>query len=428
MKLTPKVVANRKAPESGRLELWDTLLPAFGLRITDKNARTFCIMYRSPVDGRQRRMKIGDARVTPLGTAREAAREALRKVAHGIDPAEERRPNSARTGNTGTVRAVATDYLERCAKKNTRASTFKETKRIFDVDVLPAWGARQIADITRRDAGDLLATIAERGAEVQANRTLTRIKTFFRWAVDEEVITTSPVARMKPVIRETPRDRVLSDDEIRFFWSTCAELGWPFGPLFQLLLLTAQRRDEVGAMTFSEIDLERRLWTIPREKAKNNRAHEVALSDQALAVFAEIKETRGMIAEFKDCPLIFTTNGKTPVSGFSQAKQNLDAGMERLARRARGLPEDGTDLPRLVPGYVLHDLRRTTASGLAQLNIAPHVVDKVLNHSSGTIRGVAAVYNRFEYLNERRAALEAWGQYINNLLAPRTDVIEPLRA
>ena len=192
-------------------------------------------------------------------------------------------------------------------------------------------------------------------------------------------------------------------------------------------------------MTFGELAPERRLWVIPREKAKNNRAHEVALSERALAIVAWLKERRGRIAELKDCPLIFTTNGKTPVSGFSNAKERLDAKMERLARKARGLPEDdaacrkalnpksGQDLPRLVPEFILHDLRRTAATGMARLNIAPHVVDRVLNHSSGTIHGVAAVYNRFEYLNERRAALDAWGRFIDNLLVPQSNVIE-LRA
>jgi integrase len=438
VKLDAKMVASRKAPKSGRLELWDTLLPAFALRITDKNARTFSIMYRSPVDGRQRRLKIGDARLISLGEAREAARDALRKVAHGIDPADERRPSVVAGG--GTVRAIATDYLERHVKKNTRPRSYKEISRTFTADVFPVWGSRPIGSIKRRDAGELIATIADRGAEVQANRTLSRIKTFFRWAVDEEVIPESPVVRMRAPSRESARDRVLTDDEIRCFWLACADLGWPFAPLFRLLLLTAQRRDEVSGMTFTEIDPERRLWTIPREKAKNDRAHEVALSDQVLEVFAEVKETRGRIVEFKGSPFIFTTNGKSPATGFSRAKEKLDTRMEKLARAARGLPEDDgvyrdtlklaadEDLPRLIPPFVLHDLRRTAASGMARLNIAPHVVDRVLNHSSGTIRGVAAVYNRFEYLNERRAALEAWGRYIDNLLAPRMSVVELLRA
>jgi len=440
MKLNTTVVSTKKAPKSGRLELWDSLLPGFGLRVTDKNARTFFVMYRAlTAEGRkQRRLKIGDAKIMDLGDAREAARDALRKVARGVDPAEDKSPSI--NAVAGNVRAVATDYLERYVKKNTRAGTFKETKRTFDVDVLPVWGSRPIGSITRQDVGKLLDTIAGRGAEVQANRTLTRIKTFFSWALDEEVITVSPVARMKPRTRETSRDRALSDDEVRWFWAACDEIGWPFGPLFQLLLLTAQRRDEVGTVTFGELDLKQRLWVIPREKAKNDRAHEVALSDRALAIISDVQETRGKIAELKDAPLIFTTNGKTPVSGFSRAKARLDAEMERQARRARGLPEDdaacrkalklkrGEELPRLVPEFIVHDLRRSAATGMARLNIAPHVVDKVLNHASGTIRGVAAVYNRFEYLDERRAALDAWGRYVDNLLTPAPANVVELRA
>jgi integrase len=394
-------------------------------------------MYRAPEGGKQRRLKIGDARTMSLGDAREAARDVLRKVAHGVDPADEKSLTQIKV--VGNVRAVATDYLERYVKKNTRSGTFRETKRTFDVDVLPVWGPRPIGSITRRDAGELLNTIAARGAEVQANRTLTRLKTFFRWALDEEVIATSPVARMKPLTRETSRDRVLSDDEIRWFWSACEEIGWPFGPLFQLLLVTAQRRDEVGTMTLAELDPERRVWLIPREKAKNDRAHEVALSERALAIIAELQEKRGRIAELKASPLIFTTNGKTSVSGFSNAKERLDAKMEKLARKERGWPKDDAacrkalklrgaqDVPKLVPKFILHDLRRTAATGMARLNIAPHVVDKVLNHSSGTIRGVAAVYNRFDYLAERRAALDAWARHVDNLLIRQSNVIE-LRA
>jgi integrase len=439
MTLKASTVSTRKAPKSGRLELWDSLLPGFGLRITDKNARTFFVMYRAlTAEGRkQRRLKIGDAKIMTLGEARDAARDALRMVARGVDPAEDESPsNNAVVGN---VRAVATDYLERYAKKNTRASTYKETKRTFDVDVLPVWGSRPIGSITRQDVGKLLDTIAGRGAEVQANRTLARLKTFFSWVLDEEAIAVSPVARMRPRTRETSRDRALSDDEIRWFWLACDEIGWPFGPLFQMLLVTAQRRDEVGTVTFGELDLERRLWVIPREKTKNDRAHEVALSDPALAIIADVQQTRGKFAELKDCPFLFTTNGRTPVSGFSRAKTRLDAEMERQARKARGLPVDdegyrkalklkrGQELPRLVPDFIVHDLRRTVTTGMAGLKIAPHVVDKVLNHVSGTIRGVAAVYNRFEYTDERRASLDAWGRYVDNLLTPAPANVVALR-
>ncbi len=414
IKLTDRTVAHIKPPKAGRIELWDSMLPGFGLRVTDNDARTWFVMYRAGMgeDRKQRRLKIGDAKLMDLAEAREGAREAMRQVAKGIDPAAER-PAPALA--SGTVRAIASDYLARYVKKNTRPSTHKETKRIFDIDVLPAWGGRPLASITRRDAGELLAGIAERGAEVQANRTLARLKTFFGWCVDEEIISASPVGRMKPPTKERARDRALTDDEIRWFWKGCDLLEWPFGPLFKLLLLTAQRRDEVAAINFAELDLEKRLWTIPRERAKNDRAHEVPLSELALEILQGAIADRPPIDGEQAPTLIFTTTGKTAVSGFSRAKERLDAEMAKLA----GKP---------MSDWILHDLRRSAATGMARLNIAPHVVDKVLNHVSGTIRGVAAVFNRFGYLDERNAALGAWGRYVETLIRGVGDNVMTLRA
>ena len=400
-KLTDTVI-NTKPPKVGRLEFRDTHLPGFGLRITDKGARSYFVMYRvNRPEGRLlRRLKIGNAEVIKLAEARENAREKLRQVARGIDPAEQRpTPSTA----PDTFRAVAEAYLRQYVAKNTRASTFKETKRILDVDVIPAWGDKPIAAIAKRDVEVLLDTIADRGAEVQANRTLARLRTLFNWAVEKDYLTASPVVRMKPRVKEHPRDRALSDDEIRWFWQACEETGWPFGPLFQLLLLTAQRRDEVGTIERPEIDLGKRLWSIGRHKAKNDRAHDVHLSELAVEIISALPKMDGT-------SLVFTTNGATPVSGFSRAKKNLDAALRRARRRSLGLPEDdeaylkalalprSKEPPEEIAEWILHDLRRTAATGMARLNIPPHVVDKVLNHVSGTIHGVAAVYNRFGYV------------------------------
>jgi Arm DNA-binding domain/Phage integrase, N-terminal SAM-like domain len=214
-KLTDAVI-NTKPPKVGRLEYWDTHLPGFGLRITDKGARSYFVMYRvdRPEGRLLRRLKIGNAEVTKLADAREDAREKLRQVARGVDPAEERpRPSTA----PDTFRTVAETYLRQYVAKNTRASTFKETKRILDVDVIPVWGDKPIAAIAKRDVEVLLNTIADRGAEVQANRTLARLRTLFNWAVEKDYLTASPVVRMRPRVKEHPRDRALSDDEIRWF-------------------------------------------------------------------------------------------------------------------------------------------------------------------------------------------------------------------
>lgn len=407
-KLDDRTIRNLKAPSSGRLEIWDALLPGFGLRVTDKDARTYFIMYRIGFGaGRiQRRYRIGDAKAMDLAEARETARQALGKVERGIDPAANRVHVQGAQVNADSFAAVATAYLERYVKRRTRASTYRETKRILDVDVIPAWGARPIASITRRDINAVLDTLTDRGAEVQANRVLARLRTLFAWAVEKDYLPASPVVRMKAPTKERTRDRALNEDEIRQFWQATGELGWPFGPLFRLLLVTAQRRDEVAGLAWAELDFERRVWTIPRDRTKNDRAHEVALSELALEIIADLPTV--------DEKLVFTTNRKHPVSGFSRGKTRVDALMDAVRRKASRLPEgeDG------MQDWILHDLRRTAATGMAGLNIAPHVLDRVLNHVAGTIRGVAAVYNRFAYESERAVALEAWGSYIESLIRP----------
>jgi integrase len=203
------------------------------------------------------------------------------------------------------------------------------------------------------------------------------------------------------------------------YGSAADEINWPFGPLAKLLLLTAQRRDEVAGMEWLELNLAKRTWVIPRHKVKNARTHEVHLSEAAIAVLQSLPRVGD--------GLIFTTTGKSAVSGFSRAKRRLDVEMVKARRRTLHLPEDdagyrkalglpaGKSLPIEIPDWTLHDLRRTAATGMARLNFPPHVVDKLLNHVSGTIRGVAAIYNRFEYLDERRTALESWGEHVANL-------------
>jgi integrase len=397
-KLTDLFVERAKPPALGRIEYFDAAFPGLALRITENGGKSWCAFYR--FKGRLRRFTLGRyPAIKPMQARREAA-AALERVREGVDPAEEKRArHEMRTPETDTFGAVAHDYLERHHRKNSRESTFLEAKRDIERNLLTKWRSRPIASISRRDVLDLIDGIIARGAEVQANRTLGRLRALFNWAIEKDRVAASPIARMKLPTREQARDRVLSDDELRWFWQASDEIGWPFGPLAKLLLLTAQRRDEVAGMEWREIDLVKRVWTIPRHKAKNDRVHEVQLSDAALDVLRSLPRVGD--------GLVFTTTGETPVSGFSKAKRRLDELMLE-AKQA----EVGTRKGDAIAGWTLHDLRRTAATGMAQMNFPPHVVDKVLNHVSGTIRGVAAVYNRFAYLDERRAALEAWGNYL----------------
>jgi integrase len=403
-KLTDLFVERANPPAHGRVEYFDAAFPGLALRITENGGKSWCTFYR--FKGRLRRFTIGRYPAIKPAQARKEAAAALERVREGADPAEEKRARrEMRTPETDTFEGVAQDYLERHLRKNRRASTFLEAKRDLEHDALPAWRRRPIASISRRDVMDLLDGIIARGAKVQANRTLARLRALFNWAIEKDRLGASPVARMKLPTQEQARDRVLNDDELRWLWQACGEAGWPFGPLAKLLLLTAQRRDEVAGMEWSEIDLGKRVWTIPRHKTKNDRVHEVQLSDAVIDILRSLPRIGD--------GLVFTTTGETAVSGFSKSKRRLDAAMLKTKREELGARNGDA-----IPGWTLHDLRRTAATGMARLNFPPHVVDKVLNHVSGTIRGVAAVYNRFAYLDERRAALEAWGRYTDNLVAP----------
>jgi integrase len=194
---------------------------------------------------------------------------------------------------------------------------------------------------------------------------------------------------------------VLTDDELKALWKAAGELGWPFGDIVRLLILTGQRRDEVGEMGWPELALEQRLWTLPRGRVKNDNGHEVPLSAPAIEVIEKLPRVKG-------CPFVFSTTGETPVSGWGKGKDRLD--------EAAGFDD-----------WRLHDLRRTVASGMARLGIALPVIEKVLNHSSGSFRGIVGVYQRHSFADEKRAALEAWGRFVEQLVSGTPPNVIPLR-
>ncbi len=412
-KLTDLFVERATSPARGRVEYFDAAFGGLALRVTERGHKSWSLHYR--IGGRLRRLTLGNYPALKPVQARHEAQRALDRVREGIDPAEEKRGqrNDVPRGSLSSdaFAAVVEDYLVRL-QKNTAPSTYREAKRILERDVVSHWRNRAVGSIARGDVGRIVDVIVARGADVHANRVLARVRALFNWAVERGRIPSSPIAGMKPPTKERPRDRVLSDDELRWLWQGCDAIEWPFGPLVKLLLLTAQRRDEVAGMEWREVDFKRGVWTMPGEKSKNNRTHEVHLSDSALAILK--------LAPHTGDDLIFTITGSTPVSGFSRAKNRLDAEMLAAKRKELGKKCDA------IPPWILHDLRRTAATGMARLNFPPHVVDKVLNHVSGTIRGVAAVYNRFEYLEQRRAALNAWGRHVTNLVSPAQPDVIPI--
>ena len=256
----------------------------------------------------------------------------------------------------------------------------------------------------------LLDGIVDRGTPIAANRALAAVTKFFNWSLDRSIIETSPCIRVARPGEEKSRDRVLTDDELRLIWKAAARKGWPFGPLVQTLMLTAQRRTEVGDMGWGELK-DRSLWTIPGSRTKNGAEHDVPLSPPAQDILSRAPRITG--SQF-----VFTTSGVRPISGYSQAKERLDALMLQIARQETTEAGQDATAVTLAP-WRLHDLRRSAASGMARMGIPVHVIEAVLNHRSGAISGVAAIYNRHSYLPEKRHALEAWAAHVMGLVTAR---------
>jgi integrase len=248
----------------------------------------------------------------------------------------------------------------------------------------------------------------------------------FNWLVERDVLAANPCAGLKAPTAETSRDRVLSDDEIKQVWKASEAIGWPFGPFVKLLLLLGQRREEVAAMRWSEVDIDKALWTIPASRAKNGVAHEVPLSAPAVAILKKLPKVKG---EKGAVTYVLSTTGDTSISGYARAKDRVDEEILKAMRKAAA--EAGKD-PDKVEGpdrWTLHDLRRTLASGMAKLGTNLPVIERILNHVSGSFGGIVGVYQRHSFSDEKRAALETWGRFVERLVSDKpVQNVVPIRS
>lgn len=366
-------------PQGKRYEVHDLLCPGFSLRVYPTGRKVFTVKYRYGL--KQRRLPLGVYPRLSLSQARDNALEALRLVDGGIDPAARRRQLGMRVGT------ICDDFIRQYARPRNRS--WREAERILQREFVAVHGQRDIREIRRPDILELMDGAIERGAAYQANRIHSNLRKLFNWCMERGIVEVSPVLGIKPPTREQARDRVLDDNEIRALLRACADEPYPYRQFVPLLLATAQRRGEVSKMRWSEIDLDAKAWVIPAELSKNGKPHVVPLNNFALQLLGEIPR-------FPGCDRVFTTTRRAPISGFSKALRHIHAQSNTLEWR-------------------FHDLRRTAASGMARAGVAPHVVEKVLNHISGTISGVAAVYNRYGYDAERRDALDKWGSFLDGL-------------
>ena len=420
--------------------LWDAgtgAVQGFGARRQAGDVVSFILKYR--IQGRQRLLTLGTLAQIKPEQAREAASIARGHVAMGIDPAETKADAKAerakeRDEEKYTFEKVARKYIKRVAKKNLRA--WDEVERIHDRYTIPAWGKRAIVSISRRDVTELLDRLEDKSGLVMADRVLAQVRRLFNWHALQDATFNSPVvkgmARVKP--REIARDRVFTDAELRAFWVATAStvpadltmprrrdskpapdkyaVPYPFGRLCRFLLLTAQRRDEAGMATWPEI--EDTVWTIPGERYKTKISNVVPLSPQALAQIADMP----VIGEDQ---FVFTVSGKGAFNGFSKAKLALDKAMLTELRRAAG--EDAKKVA--LPGWRLHDLRRTAKTLMSRSGVRGEISERVLGH---IIAGVEGTYDRHGYLDEKRDALARLANTIDQIVTPLPQNVVQLAA
>jgi integrase len=388
IRLTKSAIDALPTPKSD-IVYWDAGIPGFGVKVTPTGRKVFIVLYRTGGAGSKlRKYTIGPYGRVTLHQARLAAQKVFAAKLEGRDPAAEKRERKRRVV-ADRVEDLLESFITQRLSKNRSGG---EVARLLRREVGKAWAGKSIHEISKRDVVEVISAIEQRGAPVAANKTLKSLKTFLRWCVGRAILDQSPAEDVPLPAKEVARDRVLDDQELARVIFAARKIGGPYGGIVELLTLTGQRREEVAGLTWQELDLQQGVWTIPKARTKNGKAHVVHLSNQSLAVLRRADQ-RG--------PLVLSLRGSKPFQDFSTAKRQLD----QLAG---------------VTDWRLHDLRRTCVSGMARLGVAPHVADKLLNHQTGTISGVAAVYQRHEFLAERRAALDVWGAHIGQIVGEKS--------
>jgi integrase len=401
----------RKYREGGDNQVYDELLPGFVLRI-GKRQSTFTVITRIKGQSNQIRIKVGTTSTHKLTEAREAAREILRNATNGIDPSEVDRKALKEAKRTAgrTFRAVADEFMY----KRAFLRSVDELQRKLDKDILPAIGHMQMADIDKADLRKLIRDKAK-ASPVAANRVLSLLRSIYRFAAKEDYVDAN-LADAIDYEPECPRDRHLTHVEIKTLWRTLDGDGIDLDPstraCLKFLLATGQRRGEAATARWEEFDFERDLWSIPAERTKNGLPHIVPLSPLALDILEEM-------AEWATGDYVFPGQfGHGHLSPYS-----VSQGMKKI--------QPALDLPGGIAKP--HDLRRTFVTQLNEtLAIDPHVIEAAVNHVSGAAKaGVAGVYNRALYIEQRKAAMQAWGDLLAGIVTGRKsagNVVEVRRA
>ena len=366
------------APSDRQRDYWCVSPKGFGVRVSPGGRKTFVVRYR--VAGRRRRVALGTYPTLTLADARRRAQQVLGEVASGKDPGQVRQ--DAR--DAGTFGDLAQLYLDKHARAKKRS--WRQDRRIIENELVPVWKTTRAREIRRRHVRELLEAIAERPAPIMANRVLALVRKIFNFGVAREVVEFNPCAQLERPSTERQRHRVLSDDEIRMFWTGLDGEQPEMAAAFRLRLVTAQRGGEVFDMRWGDIDLDARWWTIPGSDTKNALPHRVPLSELAVDILTDVR--RRVAKDGPERPHVLV--------GARGKRQRSEVSARLGLGDFRG-----------------HDLRRTAASRMTSAGVSRLVVGKVLNHVE---RGVTAVYDRHAYDQEKRAALDTWARELKAIV------------
>jgi integrase len=387
-----------------RAEYPDAACPGLHLVVQPTGTRSWAFRFRRRADRKSVKLTIGKAGESGLSLA--AARHAAAAHRHRLERGDAVTPVTSVTpkteGGGDKIETAVAAFFELHVRRKNRVSTAQATEGVFNSIVLPAWRGRTISSICRRDTIELVESVAARGCGYRANRTLAALSKFFNWLVARDALVFSPVAGVEPPHKEEVRTRLLSDAELRALWLACEHEG-ALGQAIRMLILTGARRNEIGHMVWSEIDKQCRVWMLPAVRSKNKRVHTILLSSQARAVI----EAR---PRFAGCPYVFSADGKGPVNNWDKVKRRVSARAEIAADSWR-----------------LHDLRRTCASGMQKLGIQVAVIEKALNHVSGTFRGIVGVYQQHDYADEVDIALQRWADRVEEIVGGKPAKLLTLR-
>jgi integrase len=409
-----KSAVDAVAPGAGDRFLWDDKLAGFGLKVTPAGKRTFVFQYRIGGRGAKvRRYTIGAFPKLTADGARKLAEGLALRVAQGADPQTEK-VEAARRSVDLAFAAYAERFIEERLRSAWKAS-HDDGASLLRRFAVPVLKSKPLQDIRLADIRAVLSPVA--GNPATARNLFAVMRLLFRWAVDGGDLEHSPMTDLKPPASPVSRDRVLSDAELVLVWRAADRLGYPFGPLFRLLVLTGARREEIGGLEWLELSRDDAQWSLPAGRAKNGVAATWSLSTMALAELDALAKLAGRDKGWPRRGLVFSTTGKTSVSGFSRAKRRLDKAMVALGAKM--------DDPPVIAPWRLHDLRRTMATNLQKLGVRFEVTEAVLNHVSGAKSGVAGVYQRHDWAPEKAAALQAWADRLAAMLSPasRSNVV-----